>query len=128
MRGLRRQTALVTAASMGIGAAIAAALADQRVIVSSVARGCDAHAASRESYCHVQRFASVDKSAHIGEMKLAVYAVKSAATTWSGMECPTTRQSTAAAEAPESSLTFVSYATLGSDIVRTSQMRNAHGV
>ena len=27
MRGLRRQTALVTAASMGIGAAIAAALA-----------------------------------------------------------------------------------------------------
>jgi NAD(P)-dependent dehydrogenase (short-subunit alcohol dehydrogenase family) len=36
MRGLRRQTALVTAASMGIGATIAAALAlaDQRVIVS----------------------------------------------------------------------------------------------
>ena len=34
MRGLRRQTALVTAASMGIGAAIAAGLADQRVIVS----------------------------------------------------------------------------------------------
>jgi hypothetical protein len=32
MRGLRRQPALVTA-SMGIGAAIAAALADQRVIV-----------------------------------------------------------------------------------------------
>jgi hypothetical protein len=34
MRGGRRQAALVTAASMGIGAAIAAALADQRVIVS----------------------------------------------------------------------------------------------
>jgi len=34
MRGLRRQTALVTGASMGIGAAIAAALADQRGIVS----------------------------------------------------------------------------------------------
>jgi NAD(P)-dependent dehydrogenase (short-subunit alcohol dehydrogenase family) len=33
MRGLRRQPALVTAASMGIGAAIAAALADQRAIV-----------------------------------------------------------------------------------------------
>jgi short-subunit dehydrogenase len=34
MRGLRRQTALITAASMGIGAVIAAALADQRLIVS----------------------------------------------------------------------------------------------
>ena len=36
MRGLRQKTALVAAASMGIGAAIAAALAlaDQRVIVS----------------------------------------------------------------------------------------------
>ena len=34
MRRLRRQTALVTAAPMGIGAAIAAALADPRVIVS----------------------------------------------------------------------------------------------
>lgn len=34
MRGLRQKTALVTAASMGIGAAIAAALADQRLIVS----------------------------------------------------------------------------------------------
>jgi NAD(P)-dependent dehydrogenase (short-subunit alcohol dehydrogenase family) len=49
MRGLRRQTALVTAASMGIGAAIAAALADQRVFVSLVACGCDAHAAGLES-------------------------------------------------------------------------------
>lgn len=34
MRGLRRQTALVTATSMGTVAAIAAALADRRVIVS----------------------------------------------------------------------------------------------
>ena len=31
MHGLRRQTALATTASMRIGAAIAAALADQRV-------------------------------------------------------------------------------------------------
>ena len=49
MRGLPRQTALVTAASMGIDATIAAALADQRVIVSYVARQCDAHAAGPES-------------------------------------------------------------------------------
>jgi NAD(P)-dependent dehydrogenase (short-subunit alcohol dehydrogenase family) len=34
MHGLRRKTAPVTAAPMGIGAAIAAALADQRAIVS----------------------------------------------------------------------------------------------
>lgn len=34
MRELRQKTTLVTAAPIGIGAAIAAALADQRVIVS----------------------------------------------------------------------------------------------
>jgi hypothetical protein len=62
MRGLRQKTALVTAASMGTGATIAATRADQRA--SSLRSLADAMPTqpvlNRQSHCHLQRFASVN--------------------------------------------------------------------